>query len=113
MAWQATQRGGALAKKKKKPVKVRRRFEKKEINWWLRGGERREEGEEELESEDPTESGNDVGSSEDKGYEGAIVTLVEHHMPVVAPVDGGHGMETRGDAPTSRKRTTGEDATYE
>ena len=67
-------------------------FEKeKEINRWLHGDERREEVEEELESEDPTESGDDVGSSKDEGDEGAVVTLVERRAPAAAPVGGERG----------------------
>ena len=48
---------------------------------------------EELESVDPTESGDDAGSSEDEGDEGAAVTLVERRT--TSPVDGGHGTEMR------------------
>jgi len=47
--------------------------------------------EEELESEDPMESGNEAGSSEDEGDEGAAVTLVERRAPAAAPVGGERG----------------------
>ena len=104
---QATQREATLSKKKKKTVKVRRRFEKlKEINQWSRDGERREEVEEELEWDDPMESGKDVGSSKDEGDEGATTIMVERRTPVAAPVGGGNGTETHGDAPESRKPPT-------
>ena len=53
-----------------------------------------------------------MGSLEDEGDKGTAVTLVEHHVPTAVPVSGGHGTETRGDAPKSRKRAIGEDATH-
>ena len=103
-----------LAKKKKKTMKVWMRFEKeKDINRWFHGSERREEVEEELESKDPTESGDDVGSTEDVGDEGAAVTLVEQSEPMATPVGGGRGTETRGDVPESRKHATSEDTALE
>ena len=68
-----------LAKKKEKTEKVQRRFEKeKEINWWFCGGERQEEVEEELESDDPMELGDNTTSSEGEEDGGTAMTLVEH-----------------------------------
>ena len=98
--------------KKKKTVKVRRRFEK-EINRRFCGGEHREEVEEELELEDPMELGDDIGSFEDEGDKGATVTLVEHRMPTTAPIGGRRGTKMCGDTPESRKDAAGEDATRE
>ena len=54
--------------------------------------------------------GDDVSSSEDDGDRGAGVTLVERREPAIAPVGGGHGAETRGDVPESRKHAESEDA---
>ena len=108
---QAAQREAALAKKKKKTAKVRRRFEKeKEINRRLHGGEHREEVDVERESEEPTETGDDTSSSKDEGDRGAVVTLVERCEPMATPISGGHGTKTRGDVPESRKCATSEDA---
>ena len=69
--------------------------------------------EEELELEDPTESGDDVDSLEDEGDKGAAMTLVERRVPAATSVGGGHNMETHGDTPESRKRAVGEDAARE
>ena len=67
----------------------------------------------ELESEEPTEMGDDASALEDEGDRGTTMTLVECREPVAAPVGGGHGTETRGDIPESRKRAMGEDAALE
>ena len=70
MALQATQREAALAKKKKKTEKAQRSFDKeKAINRRVRGGESQSDMEEELESDDPTELGDDAGFSKDEGDE--------------------------------------------
>ena len=69
--------------------------------------------EEELKSEDLTESGDDVGSLEDEGDEGATMTLVERRVPIAVSVGGGRSTEMRGDAPESRKHAVGEDAARE
>ena len=58
------------------------------------------------------ESGDDVGSSEDEGDEGAAVTL-ERRMPTAVPIGGEHGTKTRGDALESRKHVVGKEATHE
>ena len=63
----------------------------------------------ELESEEPTEMGDDVSASEDEGDKGATITLVERREPTAAPVGGGRGTESCGDVPESRKRATSED----
>jgi len=75
----------------------------------VRAGENRSN----IESEDPTKSGDDAGSLEDEGDEGAVVTLVERHVLVAGPIGSRHSTETRGDAPESRKCVVGEDAACE
>ena len=71
-------REAALAKKKKKAEKARRRFDKeKEINRWVHGGENRSNVEVELELKEPTKMGDDASSSEDEVDRGIDVTLVE------------------------------------
>ena len=111
MIWQAAQRGVALAKKKKKAEKAQRRFDKeKEINRRVRGGESRIDVEAELESEEPTKMGDDASASEDEGDKGIALTLVNRREPMASPVGGGHGTETRGDIPESRKHAVSEDA---
>ena len=67
----------------------------------------------ELESKEPTETGDDASSSEDEGDRGAAMTLVEHHEPMVAPISGGRGMETLSDVPESRKHVMSEDTALE
>ena len=67
----------------------------------------------ELKLDEPTEMGGDASASEDEGDRGTVLTLVEHHEPVAASVDGGHDTETCGDVPESRKRTTSEDTTVD
>lgn len=84
-----------------------------EINWRVHAGERWSDMEEELQLEDPPESGDDVGSLGNEGGEGAIVSLLEHHEPTATPVGGGRSTKTRCDALESRKRATSEDATHE
>ena len=93
-----------LAKKKKKAEKVRRRFDKeKEINRWVRGGESRSDVEAELESEEPTEMGGDMSTSEDDRDRGITVTSVECRAPVAASVGDGQNTERYGNVPASRK----------
>ena len=67
----------------------------------------------ELESEEPTEMGDDTSASEDKEVRGAIMTLVEHHELVAASVGGEHDVETCGDVPELRKCAVNEDTTLE
>ena len=67
MARQATLKEAAVERKKKKAKKARRKHEKEmEIARHVRAGENRSDVESELESEDPTEMGGDVISSEDE-----------------------------------------------
>jgi hypothetical protein len=65
----------------------------------------------ELESEEPTEMGDDTSASEDKGDRGAAMTSVEHHEPIAIFVDGGCDTETCGGVPKSRKHAVSEDTT--
>ena len=67
----------------------------------------------ELESEEPTEMGDDASASEDEGDRGVAVTLVEHREPMATPVGGVRGTETRGDVPESRKHATSGDIAVE
>ena len=53
----------------------------------------------ELESEEPTEMGGDVSSSEDEGDQGIVVTSVERRESTTASVSGGWDAERRGDVP--------------
>ena len=55
-----------------------------------------------LESEDPTEVGDDMISSEDEGGQ-EVTTLVERREPVAASTDGGLEAERCGDVPMPRK----------
>ena len=67
----------------------------------------------ELESKEPTETGDDASSSEDEGDRGAAMTLVERCEPIATPVGGGRGTETCGNVPESRKHTASGDAAIE
>jgi len=114
VARQATQREAMLVKKKKKVEKAQRRFNKeKEINRWVQGGESQSDVEVELESEEPTEMGDDTSALEDEGVRGAVVTSVEHCEPMTTSIGGGRDVETRGDVPESRKRPVSEDTALE
>ena len=63
----------------------------------------------ELESEEPTEMGDDTSASEDKGVRGAVVSSLERHEPVATTVGGRRNVEMHGNVPESRKRATSED----
>ena len=67
----------------------------------------------ELESEEPTEMGGDVSTSEDDGDRGVIVTSVEHHEPTAASIGGRRDMEMRGNVLELRKRAVREDTAIE
>lgn len=69
--------------------------------------------EEDHQSEDPTESGDDMGSLGGNGDGGAFVPLLEHHEPTATPVGVARDAGTRGDVPEMRKRTTKEVAARE
>ena len=67
MAQQATLKEVAVERKKKRAEKARQKHEKEmEIARCVRAGENKCDVESELESEDPTEMGDDVISSEDE-----------------------------------------------
>jgi len=111
MVRQAAQREATLAKKKKKVKKARRRFDKeKEITQRVRGGKSQSDMEAELESEEPTEMGDDTSASEDEEVRGTVVTSVEHHEPTTMSIGRRRDVETHSDIPELRKRTVREDA---
>ena len=64
----------------------------------------------ELESEEPTEMGGDVSTSEDEGHRSIVTTSVECREPTVASISGEREVERRGDVPMTRKRATSLDA---
>ena len=66
-----------------------------------------------LESEEPTEMGDDTCASEDEEVRGAVVTSVEHREPTTTSIGGGHDVEMRGDVPESRKHAASEDTALE
>ena len=89
MARQATLKETVVEKKKKRAKKARRRHQKEQdIARRVRARENRSNVEAKLESEDPTEMGDDVISSEDEGGWEVIVTLVEHHEPMATSTNG-------------------------
>ena len=67
----------------------------------------------ELESEDPTEMGDDVISSEEEGGREVIVTSVERCEPMAASAHGGREVERCGDVLTPRKHAVSSDAVDE
>ena len=64
----------------------------------------------ELESEEPTEMGDDVISSEDEGGREVVATSVERRKPAAAFTGGGWEAERRGDVLMPWKRTASSDA---
>ena len=93
---------------------ARRRFEKeKEIDRQVQAGESRSDVEAELESEEPTEMGGDMSTSEDDGDRGVVATSVERHAPMAASIGGGWDTERSGDIPTSRKHAMSSDTAIE
>ena len=63
----------------------------------------------ELESEDPTEMGDDLISSEEEGgWE--VMTSAVHREPAAACAGGGHEAERRHDVPGPRKRAASSEA---
>ena len=67
----------------------------------------------ELESEDPTEMGDDVISSEVEVGREVVVTSVERREPTAVFADGGREAERRSDIPTPRKRAMSSNAVSE
>ena len=57
--------------------------------------------------------GGDVSDSWDEGDKGAVVTLVERHELMTAPVGGERDTEMRSDIPKSRKHATSKDTAVE
>lgn len=65
----------------------------------------------ERESDNPTESGDDMSSLKDEEEDGggAATASAEHREPAALPVGGSHGTGAPSDAPESSKRAVGED----
>lgn len=113
-ARQATQREATFANNKKKEAEARRKYLKgQEISRWVCCGKRWEDVEAELESDDPTKSGDDTSSFEDKEEEDGVATATsaEHREPAAALVGGAHGTGAPSDASESGKHATGDNAT--
>ena len=66
-----------------------------------------------LESEEPTETGDDMSSSKDDGDRGIAMTLVERRKPTATPVGDGRGTKVRGNVPKLRMHAASEDAALE
>ena len=100
----------AVEKKKKRAEKARKKHEKEmEIAQRVRAKENRSDIESELESEDPTEMGDDMISSEDERGEEVVVTSVEHREPTATSASGVWDAERHDDVPMLRKRATSSD----
>ena len=111
MARQAAQKEAADAKKKKKAKEARRKHEKeKEITRRVWAGENRSDVESELESEDPTEVGDDVIFSEEEESREVIVTLAERCDPTAAHAGGEQEAERHDDVPEMRKHAASANA---
>ena len=107
----ATQKEAVDARKKKKAEEVRRKHEKeKEIAQRVKAGENRSDVESELESEDPTEVGDDMNFSKVEESWEVIATSAEHRNPTAASAGGEQEAERRGDVSTSRKHAASADA---
>jgi len=111
VAWQAAQKEAADARKKKKAEEARQKHEKeKEITRRVRADENRSDIESELESEDPTEVGDDMIFSEEEESQEVVATSVEHRDPTAASAGGEREVERRGDVLAPRKRVASTDA---
>ena len=114
MARQAALKEAADGRKKKRAEKARRKHQKEQdITRCVRAGENRSDVEAELESEDPTEMGDDVISSEDEGGREVVATSVEHCEPVATSTSGGCDAERHGNVPAPRKCATSSDTVGE
>ena len=99
------------ARKKKKAEEARRKHEKeKEIIRRVQARENRSDVESELESEDPTEVGDDMIFSEEEERQEVIVTSTERCNPTVAHTGGEQEVERRRNVPVSRKHAASTDA---
>ena len=88
-ARQAAQKEAVDAKKKKKAQDAQRKQQKElEIAQRVRAKENRSDVESELESEDPTEVGDDMLLSEEEESWEVVVTLAERHEPMTVSVSG-------------------------
>ena len=100
----------ADVRKKKKAKEARRKHEKeKEITWRMWAKENRSDIELELESEDPTEVGDDMIFFEEEKSREVVVSSAERHDPMVASTDGEQVVERRGDVPMPRKHAVSTD----
>ena len=72
--------------------------------------ENRSDIESELESEDPTEMGDDVICSKDERGREVIATSMERHEPAATSTSGERKVERRGDIPMLRKHAASMDA---
>ena len=94
-----------VERKKKQAKKARQKHEKEmEIAQRVRAGENKSD----VESEDPTEVGDDVISIEEEGGR-EVMTSTVRREPTAASASGGREAERRGDVPTPRKRATSSD----
>jgi len=111
---QATQKEVADARKKKKDEESRRKYEKeKEITRRMKARENRSDVESELESEDPTEVGDDMIFSKEEESQEVIATSAERHNPAPVSTAGGQEIERLGDVPAPRKRAASMDTVSE
>ena len=114
MAWQVALKEAVVKKKKKRAEKAWRRHQKeKDITRRVWARENRSDIEAELESEDPTEMGDNMISSEEEGGWEVIVTLVEHREPAATSASGGQDVERCGDVPMLRKHAASSDVVDE
>ena len=104
----------AVERKKKKAKEARWKHENEmEIARCVWARENRSDVELELESEDPTEVGDDVIFSEEEEGREVVVTSVGRRDPTTASAGGEQEVERCGDVPTSMKRAASADATGE
>ena len=76
----------------------------------MRARENRSDVESELESEDPTEVGDDRIFSKEEESQEVIMTSVERHDPIAVSAGGEQEVERHGYVPTPRKRAMSADA---
>ena len=84
-----------------------------EITRRVRAGENRSDVESELESEDPTEVGDDMIFSEEEESQEVIATSMERRDPTAMSASGEQEAERRGDVPALRKHAASADAVSE
>jgi len=106
-AWRAALKEAADAKKKKKAEEAHLKLEKEmDITRRVQAGENRSDIESELESEDPTEVGDDVIFSEEEVDREVFATSVECRDPKAASARGEQEVERCNDVLVPRKRAT-------